>query len=84
MKRLLKLFTGHPRSVGETYPEHLRTAWSFAIGMLLGGLACAVHGVLPFLFERTASRKIGGLYQRMVVHRSAQQGRASRFEPDIE
>jgi hypothetical protein len=71
MTRIQELFTEHPRTVGETYGQHLMAAWSFAGSMLLGGLACAVHGLLPFLFVRTASTRIGRLYQRMMVNRSA-------------
>jgi hypothetical protein len=41
--------------------------------MLAGGLACLVHALLPFLFERTASHCIDQLHQRMVVHRAAVQ-----------
>lgn len=68
-----RLFTQHPASVGETYLQHLRSAATFAVRMLAGGLACMVHAFLPFLFERTASRCIHQLHQRMVVHRAALQ-----------
>lgn len=68
---ITRLFTRHPASVGETYLQHLRTALSFGIQMLGGGIACLVHSLLPFLFVRTASRCIEQLHQRMVVHRSA-------------
>jgi hypothetical protein len=63
------LFTSHPRSVGETYGEHLRSATGFGLTMLFAGLACLLHGVFPFLFERTGSNAIGRLYERMVVNR---------------
>ena len=32
-------------------------------------MAALVHAVLPFLFEKTASRMITSLYGRMVTHR---------------
>ena len=64
-----QLFTDHPAAVGESYSEHMGTAWSFAGPMLLAGLACAVHGVLPFLFHTTGSRTIARLHDRMVVNR---------------
>lgn len=78
---MIDLFTKHPHSVGETYTAHLRTAWSFASSMLLGALACAVHGLLPFLFERTASARIGKLHERMVLHRSAARREMSLTKP---
>lgn len=65
----MKAFTDHPASVGESYAEHMRTAFSFAGPMLLAGLACAVHGVLPFLFTSTGSRTVRRLHERMVVNR---------------
>jgi hypothetical protein len=62
---MFDLFTRHPRSVDETYGEHMAMAWSFAVPMLLGGLACFVHGVFPFLFETTGSRCVKLLYTRI-------------------
>lgn len=62
-------FTEHPASVGETYAEHFRSALGFAGPMILGGIACAIHAVLPFLFVTTGSRTIRDLYERMVVSR---------------
>jgi hypothetical protein len=58
-------FTSHPHEVGETYGEHLRTASGFGLRMIAGGLACIVHGFLPFLFERTGSQTIGMLHNRL-------------------
>ncbi|MCC7049247.1 MAG: hypothetical protein IT562_21220 [Alphaproteobacteria bacterium] len=63
------LFTDHPASVGESYTEHLAMASGFGLKMILGGLACLVHGVLPFLFLRTGSNAIRELHTRMVTHR---------------
>jgi len=53
-----KLFTDHPRAIGETYGGHARTASSFGCRMMLGGLACMVHAILPGLFVKTASRTV--------------------------
>lgn len=64
------LFTEHPQSVGETYPEHMGVAFSFGARMVLAGLACLVHGVLPFLFVKTGSRTITVLHDRMVANRA--------------
>ena len=65
-----RLFTEHPASVGETYLEHMGSAWSFSAHMLVGAIACLLHGILPFLFTKTGSEIITGLYDRMVVNRS--------------
>lgn len=63
------LFKDHPASVGETYGEHFIMATSFAGRMIFGGLACLIHGVLPFLFTRTGSNTIRVLHDRMVINR---------------
>ena len=68
------LFTHHPASVGETYFQHLRHAASFSGMMLLGAFCCAVHALLPFMFERTGSRIISTLYDRMLVNRAKLSG----------
>lgn len=69
---LRTLFTAHPASVGETYLEHMGVAFSFAAAMVGAGLACFVHGLLPFLFTSTGSRTIAALHERMVVSRRRQ------------
>lgn len=60
----------HLESVDESYLEHLGHAWRFAVTMLIGALACAIHGLLPFLFEKTGSDYIKRLHDRMVVNRA--------------
>jgi len=68
---LIRTFTEHPASVGESYTEHLFRAMYFGTRMMFAGIACLVHGVLPFLFVRTGSRAIAELNDRMVVNRRA-------------
>ncbi|HEX4002353.1 MAG TPA: DUF6356 family protein [Candidatus Acidoferrales bacterium] len=63
-------FTEHPAAVGETYGQHLQSALGFSLSMIGGGLACMVHAVFPFLFEKTGSTTIRGLHERMIAHRS--------------
>ncbi len=65
----IRAFTEHPASVGESYGEHMGQAVCFGSRMVLAGLACLVHGVLPFLFVRTGSRTIKELNERMVRNR---------------
>jgi len=66
---IIRTFTEHPASVGESYTEHLVRALYFGTRMMFAGIACLVHGVLPFLFVRTGSRAIAELNDRMVVNR---------------
>lgn len=65
-------FTDHPRSVGETYGQHLVSAWSFAGPMIFGGLACLLHGLFPFLSKTTGSSIVRQLHDRMITHRVRQ------------
>jgi hypothetical protein len=64
-----RLFTEHPASVGESYTEHMAMAGGFGGRMVVAGLACLVHAVLPFLFVRTGSAAIDELHGRMVANR---------------
>ncbi len=64
-----KIFTHHPASVGETYGEHLAAASGFGLRMIAGGLACMVHGFLPFAFVKTGSNQIRKLHETMVTNR---------------
>ena len=63
---IARLFTAHPEAVGESYTEHFGVASRFGLRMVLAGLACLVHAVLPFAFVTTASQTIRELHDRMV------------------
>lgn len=64
-----RVFFEHPRSVGESYGEHLRIASGFGLTMMGAGLACIVHGIVPSLFVKTGSAAIDHLHGRMVRNR---------------
>jgi len=64
-RSLSRLFTEHPQTVDETYFQHMRFAAGFAVRLLGAGCAAIVHAVLPFLFEKTASRMINDMHHRM-------------------
>ena len=59
-----RAFTQHPRSVDESYFQHARFALWFAGNLALAAFAALCHAVLPFTFEKTASRIIARLYER--------------------
>jgi len=69
-----RLFIDHPKSVGESYFGHLMTASTFATRMVIGGIACFLHGVFPFLCTKTGSGVITELHMTMVTHRSKIEG----------
>lgn len=66
---LRKLFVEHPESVGESYFEHMGMAFSFGFRMLLAGLACLVHGLVPGLCKARGSSMIARLHEEMCVSR---------------
>ena len=66
---LQRLFTVHPESVGETYGEHLVRASCFGGRMVVAGLACMLHALLPFMFVHTGSQAIDELHARMQATR---------------
>ena len=69
MSIMQKLFVTHPESVGETWFEHLCHASWFAGMMIYGGIACLIHALVPGACEKTGSRVISLLHDRMVVNR---------------
>ena len=69
MRFLMRPFTKHPETVGESYFGHMRSAFGFGWAMVSGGLACLIHGIFPFLCVKTGSRCITDLHDRMVTHR---------------
>lgn len=68
---MLRAFTEHPASVGETYGQHFVFASRIGLRMVLGGAACMIHGLLPFLFQTTGSRTIRALHTDITRPRSA-------------
>ena len=51
-------FTKHPKSVNETYFQHMKCAFTFFYTLLGLSLAALVHAVFPFWFQTTASRGV--------------------------
>jgi len=72
-------FTEHPATVGESYGEHFLSAVSFSGTMFKAAICCAIHAVLPFMFERTGRVAVSRLHDRMVVNRD----RLQRIEQNV-
>ena len=69
MQRALSaLFLSHPRSVNETYFQHFGVAFGFATTLAAAAFCALVHAVVPSLFEKTASKMILQLANRL-AHR---------------
>ena len=74
------LFTAHPASVGETWSQHARFAFSAAGTLAMAAMGAAVHAVLPFLCQTTASRAIDRLHARIHGPRVFESGVESGVE----
>ncbi len=59
-----QLFLSHPEAVDETYLEHMAFAGKFALALFAAAFAALCHAILPFTFEKTASRITADLYTR--------------------
>lgn len=64
------LFVDHPRSVGESYLEHMHSAFSFGWRMVAAGFACLLHGIFPFMCVKTGSNTVRHLHDVMITHRA--------------
>ncbi len=78
---LHRWFLDHPRSVDESFTEHFGVATRFGAKMVVGGVACILHGFLPSLFTRTGSNTVKGLYSEMVARQPGQR-RPAYDEPE--
>jgi hypothetical protein len=65
LSKACAVFTEHPKATGETYGEH--ALFTLRTGLLLAycGIIILVHGILPFMFTRTASRHLDKLNAAM-------------------
>lgn len=79
---MFQRFTDHPASVNETYFEHMGMAFGFGGRMLLGSLACFVHGLFPWLCLTRGSDAVRALHKRMVTHRTAPPPPAPESRPE--
>jgi hypothetical protein len=66
----LRAFTEHPASVGESYLGHLLQATRFGLRMIGAGLACLLHGLLPFLCVTRGSDAMTALHAEMAARRA--------------
>lgn len=66
MTRMFRyVFVDHPNSVEENYFQHMRFAGWFASRLLMAGGAALVHAIIPCLFEKTASKMICQMHDRL-------------------
>ncbi len=69
MSQFIRDFVEHPRSVGESYLQHMGSALGFSWLLFAAAFCCAAHALLPGLFKCSASAQIVLLHDRMVTNR---------------
>ena len=55
---MIKKFTKHPSKQGETYLQHMLSAWRIVYLLKKLELKCLIHSVLPFLYTDAVSSQI--------------------------
>jgi len=60
---MIKKSKQHLKSVNENYLEHMLVALKVSYNMLYGSLLALIHGLIPGLFQTSASNKIKELYE---------------------
>ena len=60
---MIKKSKQHLRSVNENYFEHMLIALKVSSNMFYGSLLALIHGLIPGLFQTSASSKIKKLYE---------------------
>ena len=70
-----RLFREHPQSLGETYLQHFGVAAGFASSLIIAGIACFIHAIIPCLFMTTASRTVNRLSAAMPTGHRTRDGK---------
>ena len=60
---MIKKSKQHLKSVNEKYLEHMLVAFKVSYIMLYGSLLALIHGLIPGLFQTSASNKIKEIYE---------------------
>lgn len=64
-----RLFVDHPRTVGESYFEHMGASFGVARRLLVAGAKCVVHGFVPGLCKTSGSDAIMALHREVSPRR---------------
>ena len=60
---MIKYPQEHLNEVNETYLQHMRIAFKIGFTMLVTGVFCLIHGLIPGLFKKTGSNQIAKMYE---------------------
>lgn len=68
----------HLKTVDETYVEHATHALHFSGKLAIASFVCLIHAIFPFMFEKTGSKMITQLHDKMVTNRLKKSAQASQ------
>ena len=54
----------HLDECGEGYFKHMFEAWRIVSVLLISSIACLIHSLFPFVFQKTASTMIRNILNR--------------------
>jgi hypothetical protein len=60
---MIKDSKDHLNEVKETYLQHMIVAFKIGFTMLVTGVFCLIHGLVPGLFKKTGSNQISKMYE---------------------
>ena len=61
------IFTEHPKSLGESYFQHMKFAIYIGFNMIIGGFALLIHAIFPFMLLKTGSNLLFKTTYRFVA-----------------
>ena len=64
-----RMFTDHPKTVGESYLAHMGASFAIAGRLLAAGSKCVVHGLVPGLCKTAGSDAIMTLHREVAPRR---------------
>ncbi len=59
---MIKNSKEHLKEVNETYFQHMAIAFKIGFTMLVTGIFCLIHALIPGLFKKTGSNQIAKIY----------------------
>ena len=59
---MIKNSKEHLKEVNETYFQHMAIAFKISFTMLVTGIFCLIHALIPGLFKKTGSNQIAKIY----------------------
>ena len=65
---MIKDSQDHLNGVNETYLQHMRIAFKIGITMLVRGVFCLIHGLIPGLFKKTGNNQITKMYETVSIN----------------